>query len=74
MSAIAGEYNDQQVLLELVQATEQLKDRKERGVGKQNFYYGPALREVFSKAATMCPQVYNLLSQHFSLPSMRGTK
>lgn len=49
-------------------------DRKGRGVGKQNFLYGPALREFANTCAILSPTVYRELEKSFQLPHIRTLK
>ncbi|OJT13578.1 hypothetical protein TRAPUB_9877, partial [Trametes pubescens] len=61
----------QQVLLELVKALVDGQERTERGVGKQNLSYGPALVEFAHTCAITSPQLYRAMQKHLQLPNPR---
>ncbi len=50
------------------------EDRKHRGVGLQNFSYGPALREFANMRVILSPEVYSKLGVHFLLSNIRSLK
>ena len=66
--------NGHTALLDIVKAMVELEDRKERGVGKQNFNYGPALIEFAHTCAIISPELYRTLQTHMQLPALRSLK
>ena len=58
----------------MMSALAELMDREERGVGRQNFQYGPSLVEFANMCAIISPELYRLLAQHFPLPTIRHLK
>ncbi|PSS18269.1 hypothetical protein PHLCEN_2v3207 [Hermanssonia centrifuga] len=69
-----GRFKKHSVLLDLVRALVEEVDRKDCGVGLQNFDYGSALREFSNMCAIMSPEVYRQLGAHFHLPNIRTIK
>ena len=66
--------NGHTALLDIVKAMVELEDRNERGVGKQNFNYGPALIEFAHTCAIISPELYRTLQTHMQLPALRSLK
>ena len=63
------------VMKDIFQALLELKDRSERGVGKQNFTYGAALLEFANIALIISPQLYRVLVKTLGvLPNERSLK
>ncbi|KAI0669608.1 hypothetical protein C8Q78DRAFT_977184 [Trametes maxima] len=60
-----------EVFLGLIQAMVEAEDREERGVGKQNFNYPPALLEFAHTCAITCPEIYRSMQAHLQLPDLR---
>lgn len=65
------EGDDCAAFLELVKAMVDAEDRNERGVGMQNFKYGPALLEFAHTCAIMSPTLYRSMQSRFQLPAPR---
>lgn len=63
--------DDCAAFLELVKAMVDVEDRNERGVGMQNFKYGPALLEFAHTCAIVSPTLYRSLQSQFKLPAPR---
>ncbi len=59
------------VFLELIKAMVETQDRADRGVGKQNFNYGPALIEFAHTCVITSPELYRALQMHLQLPAPR---
>ncbi|KAJ3554974.1 hypothetical protein NM688_g2825 [Phlebia brevispora] len=68
------EFGKDEPFIDLVKAMLLKWEREERGVGMQNFDYGPALREFANMCAIMSPEVYRRLRTHFQLPDIRTLK
>ncbi|KAH9855569.1 hypothetical protein C2E23DRAFT_813848 [Lenzites betulinus] len=66
-----GKYDSRGYIVDLVKALVEVDDRKARGVGMQNFTYGPALVEFATTCAILSPEVYRILSMQFQIPSPR---
>ncbi|OSC96522.1 hypothetical protein PYCCODRAFT_1379012 [Trametes coccinea BRFM310] len=60
--------------LDLVKAMVTLQEREERGVGKQNFNYGPALLEFSQTCSIISPELYRTMHSHFQLPAHRSLR
>ncbi|KAF8148819.1 hypothetical protein B0H34DRAFT_828006 [Crassisporium funariophilum] len=67
---LAGRYNDQ-VFSGLLEAMVQKRNRKERGVGMQNFRYAPAWDEFAHILNIHSPRAYRALRKHFPAPAER---
>ncbi len=61
----------QDVFLDIVKAQMAALNRRERGVGKQNFNYGAALQEFSHTTSIISPEAYRELSTHLQLPTLR---
>lgn len=68
--------NDQDVLKDIFEALLELKKRNDRGVGKQNFTYGPSLLEFANIAMIISPQLYRVLAKTLggTMPNERSIK
>ncbi|KAI0825548.1 hypothetical protein BC629DRAFT_1586451 [Irpex lacteus] len=63
------------VLKDIFTALLELRKREERGVGKQNFTYGPALLEFANIALLVSPQLYRMIKQTLGVvPHERSIK
>ncbi len=71
---LEGRLSGYPILGDLIRAFSDVVGREERGVGRQNFQYGPALTEFANMAALVSPALYRLLTQHFPLPTPRHLK
>ncbi|KAL7281612.1 hypothetical protein ACG7TL_004929 [Trametes sanguinea] len=60
--------------LDLVKAMVTLQEREERGVGKQNFNYGPALLEFSQTCSIISLELYRTMHSHFQLPAHRSLR
>ncbi|KAJ7204641.1 hypothetical protein GGX14DRAFT_569210 [Mycena pura] len=69
-----GQFDNNQVFLGLVEATQLAQERQVRGVGMQNFKYPPAFREWCAIIHTLSPRTYRNMAQHFRMQSERSTK
>ena len=69
-----GKYDNNRVFLDMVLAVVQLESREERGVGRQNFLYGPAIREFANTALSVSPELYRYLRPVIPLPDPRDLK
>lgn len=56
---------------DLLEALAEDMDRQGRGVGRQNFKYGPSLFQFASMCAIVSPELYRILTKHLPLPSLR---
>lgn len=72
MGVQKGEYDNDQVLLDLVRATAERSDRDKHGKGLQNFSYGAALSEFASTCVITSRRLYQQLAKHFQLPNERS--
>ena len=63
------------VLRDMFKASLEIHGREERGVGRQNFHYGPALVEFANVALLTSPQVYRVAFKTLGvLPTERALK
>lgn len=69
-----GEFQDDQVLLDLVTALVHNTDREKRGKGLQNFSYGPALWDFAHTCLITSGRLYRKLARTFQLPNERTLK
>lgn len=66
---------DFDVLKDMFSAVQQLHQREERGVGRQNFQYGNSLLEFSHIALSTSPQLYRTMRQTLkALPTERALK
>lgn len=66
---------DTDVLKDIFTALLELRKREDRGKGKQNFTYGPALLEFANVALLISPQLYRIIKQTLGvLPNERSIK
>ncbi|KAJ3007533.1 hypothetical protein NUW54_g3516 [Trametes sanguinea] len=66
-----GRLSGYPVIGDMMKALAELLDREDRGVGRQNFHYGPSLVEFANMCAITSPELYRILSQYFPLPTIR---
>ncbi|KAI0671454.1 hypothetical protein C8Q78DRAFT_1153176 [Trametes maxima] len=69
-----GELSGYPIAAPLVKALALTMDREQRGVGRQNFEYGPTLTEFANICAITSPELYRTLSDNLSLPTIRHLK
>lgn len=70
-----GEFGDGYgVFKDLFGAMVDLADRQSRGVGLQNFHYGPSLLEFANLAAIISPELYRMTAKYLQLPDFRTLK
>ncbi|KAJ3770857.1 hypothetical protein FB446DRAFT_646265 [Lentinula raphanica] len=70
--AVEGKYKDDEVFLGLVHAMVNKIDRKDRGVGMQNFTYTPAWDEFAHIVSIHSPRAYDFLQRHFPARDRRS--
>ncbi|KAJ3817168.1 hypothetical protein F5880DRAFT_1618539 [Lentinula raphanica] len=63
--AISGKFDDEGVFLGLVHAMVQKQDRRERGVGMQNFAYAPEWDQFMHIASIHSPRTYEFIRSKF---------
>lgn len=71
---LEGKLSGYPIVSDLLRALAEQVDREERGVGRQNFKYGPTLNEFAHMAAIISPELYRILSKHLPLPALRHLK
>ncbi|KAF7973318.1 hypothetical protein HWV62_15563 [Athelia sp. TMB] len=73
-NVLDGHYKDgaEEVFVQLVEAMVTKQDKIERGVGLQNFKYGPGLKELSHLIQIQSPRVYQSLRKIFPLPTARN--
>ena len=49
----------------------EVTDRTNRGMGLQNFKYGPALANFAQVAAIVSPELYKMFATHFRVPNLQ---
>lgn len=69
-----GRLDGYPVVGDMMKALAEVMDRDTRGVGRQNFQYGPSLFEFANICAITSPELYRTLSKHFPLPTIRHLK
>lgn len=71
---IDGKYDDgaDDIFVQLVEAMVTKQDKKERGVGMQNFKYGPGLQELSHIIHIQSPRVYQSIRHVLPLPTARS--
>ncbi|KAH7905193.1 hypothetical protein BJ138DRAFT_1130617 [Hygrophoropsis aurantiaca] len=72
IGVLQGKYKDSSVFTGMVEATVHAHERRERGVGLQNFTYTPSYEEFAHMCAITSPATYRLLSESFQLPTQRN--
>lgn len=73
-NVLDGNYKDSadDVFVQLFEAVATLKDKEERGVGLQNFKYGPAVKELSHLIHIQSPRVYQTVRNALPLPTARS--
>ncbi|KAI0329285.1 hypothetical protein GY45DRAFT_1253214 [Cubamyces sp. BRFM 1775] len=66
-----GKLSGYPIVGDLLEALAENIDREERGVGKQNFKYGPSLTQFANMCAIVSPELYRILAKHLPLPTLR---
>ena len=72
LAVLEGKFKDRKVFTQLVDAMVNVQDREERGVGLQNFSYGPELDEFVHMCAIISPEAYHMLCREFPLWTIRN--
>ena len=67
LTILKGKFKDCKVFTQLVDSMVNVQDRKERGVGLQNFSHPPELDKFAHMCAIISPEVYRMLWREFSM-------
>ncbi|KAH9896485.1 hypothetical protein C8Q73DRAFT_642433, partial [Cubamyces lactineus] len=68
---LEGKLSGYPIVSDLLEALAEDMDRQERGVGRQNFKYGPSLTQFANMCAIVSPELYRILTKHMPLPTLR---
>ena len=68
---ILGQYKDDKIFADLIEAMYIKNDKKERGKGLQNMSYSPDLVEFAHILLTHSPKAYRQLREVLPLPTQR---
>ena len=68
---LAGKYKNS-VFPGMIAAFVALEDKKERGVGKQNFHYAPAFKEFMLILRSHGQHVYDFVAKHIPMMGNRS--
>ena len=69
---LAGKYDDLKVFTGLIEAMVMVKDRKDRGVGLQNFAYPPDYDEFINIVKIHSPRAFRFLSKYLPARTERS--